>query len=209
MADLVDGKTVNPPPADPYYHPQDALGLSTRAIMLTGTAGLFLAAIQNTVTKQNVGAFGVISRFGSTVGIFAAAGGAYQFATSVSANLRQKDDFVNNTIGGAIAGALMGAAKRKAPAVALNAFLLGTAAGVVGFTQASTFASAGDDPQIDRIAEKDAAKKRFRRPINETINELGEGRGIYGPGYEERRKQRLKENYGIDVPEPYYKSTPS
>jgi len=30
--------------------------------------------------------------------------------------------------------------------------------------------------------------------------------GIYGPGYEERRKQRLKEAYGIDVPEPYYKS---
>ncbi len=29
--------------------------------------------------------------------------------------------------------------------------------------------------------------------------------GIYGPGYEERRRQRIKENYGIDVPEPYYK----
>jgi hypothetical protein len=29
--------------------------------------------------------------------------------------------------------------------------------------------------------------------------------GIYGPGYEERRKQRIKENYGIDVPEPFYK----
>ena len=25
--------------------------------------------------------------------------------------------------------------------------------------------------------------------------------GIYGPGYRERRAQRLKENYGIDVPQ--------
>lgn len=69
MADLVDAKTVDPP-SNPYYQPQDALGAATRAVVLTGTAGLFLAAIQNTVTKENVGAFGVISRFGSTVGIF-------------------------------------------------------------------------------------------------------------------------------------------
>jgi len=31
--------------------------------------------------------------------------------------------------------------------------------------------------------------------------------GIYGPGYDERRKHRLKEAYGIDVPEPIYKSS--
>lgn len=24
--------------------------------------------------------------------------------------------------------------------------------------------------------------------------------GIYGPGYEERRRERIKERYGIDVP---------
>lgn len=24
--------------------------------------------------------------------------------------------------------------------------------------------------------------------------------GIYGPGYEERRRERIKEKYGIDVP---------
>lgn len=65
----------------------------------------------------------------------------------------------------------------RASAVVLNSLLLGTAAGVVGYTQSSVFASAGDDPRIDRIAEKAEAKSRFRRPVNETINELGEGRG--------------------------------
>ncbi|KAK4910577.1 hypothetical protein LTR66_017424 [Elasticomyces elasticus] len=42
--------------------------------------------------------------------------------------------------------------------------------------------------------------------MNETINELGEGRGIYGPGYEERRAQRIKEAYGIDVPKPFWET---
>jgi len=65
-----------------------------------------------------------------------------------------------------------------------------------------------NDPGDDlRYLSKEEIRKRFRRPIQETINEIGEGRGIYGPGYEERRKQRIKQNYGIDVPEPYYKSS--
>lgn len=28
--------------------------------------------------------------------------------------------------------------------------------------------------------------------------------GIYGPGYTERRAQRIKDNYGIEVQPPYY-----
>jgi hypothetical protein len=28
--------------------------------------------------------------------------------------------------------------------------------------------------------------------------------GFYGEGYEERRAQRLKDNYGIEVQPPYY-----
>jgi len=39
------------------------------------------------------------------------------------------------------------------------------------------FESSSDEPQIDRIAYKEEARTRFRRPLNEAINELGEGRG--------------------------------
>jgi hypothetical protein len=72
------------------------------------------------------------------------------------------------------------------------------------------------DPNRDLLEEREALRKNYRRPVEETIAELGEGRGklisklsihllmtplgIYGPGYAERRKQRIKENYGIDVP---------
>ena len=64
---------------------------------------------------------------------------------------------------------------------------------------------------------KEWMRKNRRRPIQETLDELGEGRGeldsystqgccllthvgIYGPGYRERRADRIKEAYGIDVP---------
>ena len=36
--------------------------------------------------------------------------------------------------------------------------------------------------------------------MGETLEQLGEGRGIQGPGYEERRAERIKERYGIEVP---------
>jgi hypothetical protein len=75
----------------------------------------------------------------------------------------------------------------------------------------------GDDPTIldeEEVERRENAKKLRRRPLSETIEQLGEGRGkgcckqwrsilmqsgIYAPGYEERRRQRLLEKYGIDV----------
>ncbi len=74
------------------------------------------------------------------------------------------------------------------------------------------------DPGADEYERKQHLRKNIRRPIEETLRELGEGRGkaiferdledytitlyagIYGPGYEERRRERIKQHYGIDVP---------
>lgn len=56
------------------------------------------------------------------------------------------------------------------------------------------------DPNVDEFERKQHLRENRRRPIRETIEELGEGRGIYAPGYAERRKERIKQSYGIDVP---------
>lgn len=48
---------------------KDAIGLATKGTLIFGGAGLFMSAIQNTLTKQNVGAWGVITKTGGTVGI--------------------------------------------------------------------------------------------------------------------------------------------
>jgi hypothetical protein len=72
------------------------------------------------------------------------------------------------------------------------------------------------DPAVDEVDRKEFLRKNRRIPVEQTVAELGEGRGmhnildihyvpaltitgIYGPGYEERRRERIKERYGIDV----------
>lgn len=52
------------------YVPKDAVGASIKATMVTGGAGLFVSAIQNTLTRQNVGAFSTFTRFGGTTATF-------------------------------------------------------------------------------------------------------------------------------------------
>ncbi|MCJ1338496.1 hypothetical protein MMC09_003784 [Bachmanniomyces sp. S44760] len=184
---------------DVVYQPKDAVTLAVKSTMITGAAGTFVSAIQNTLSKQNVNAWGVFTRTGGTIATFAAMGGAYEFTRSASANLREKNDSWNTTLGGFVAGSIMGLRLRTFPAVlgygAGLAILLGTYDYTGGFLSGYE-----KDPTIDEYARKEKLRKNRRRPIQETLDELGEGRGIYGPGYEERRRERIKQNYGIDVP---------
>lgn len=72
----------------------------------------------------------------------------------------------------------------------------------------------------DEYERRTQIRKNFRSPGEQTLSELGEGRGkqlsspciavmrivlmlglgLYGPGYAERRRERIKEAYGVEVP---------
>ena len=52
------------------YHAQDAISAALKATTLTGGVGLFAAAVQNTLTKRNIGPMGVFIKGGGTIGIF-------------------------------------------------------------------------------------------------------------------------------------------
>ena len=132
MAEPNTPKEIFPVPTDAIvdtpapYEPKDAIAQSTRSATFTGSAGLLLAAVQNTLARENVGAFGVFTRFGGTIALFgtspknlsftltvadmhaAAMGGTYAFVSTASANLRQKNDAYNAGLGGFFAGALVG-----------------------------------------------------------------------------------------------------
>lgn len=54
---------------DHSYHPKDAISAAMKATALTGGVGLFASAVQNTLTKQNVGPLGVFVRTGGTIGV--------------------------------------------------------------------------------------------------------------------------------------------
>ena len=58
---------------DDQYHPKDALKEAATASMITGSAGAFISAVQNTLTKRNHGPWGVFTRTGSTIVVFSMA----------------------------------------------------------------------------------------------------------------------------------------
>ncbi|KAI9651676.1 MAG: hypothetical protein M1829_002571 [Trizodia sp. TS-e1964] len=182
------------------YHPKDTLrlGLNTTAIM--GAAGLFTSAVQNSLTKANVGPWGVFTIYGGTIARFAAMGGMYELVKNGSANLREKDDSWNSALGGMFGGAALGMRRGGSfQWVLLYGAGLAVTLGVYDYTGGS-LAGAGRDPEVDEFERKQALRKNRRRPIQEIVEELGEGRGIYGPGYDERRRQRVFEKYGVEVP---------
>jgi hypothetical protein len=55
---------------DDQYHPKDAVKAAINGTLITGTAGGLVSAIQNTLTKRNVNAWGVFTRTGGTIAVF-------------------------------------------------------------------------------------------------------------------------------------------
>lgn len=125
----------------------------------------------------------------------AAMGGTYAFVSTASANLRQKNDPYNPGLGGFFAGALVGlrsaltlqiktvvsvtdsgGTDRSMPSVLGNGVLLGVALAGAQYTGGAVF-SQRSDPDEDKFVTKEEIRRRFRRPANEMINEIGEGRG--------------------------------
>ncbi|KAL8713863.1 MAG: hypothetical protein Q9220_002008 [cf. Caloplaca sp. 1 TL-2023] len=168
--------------------------------MIVGGAGLFLSAAQNSLSRQTTSGWGVITRTGGTIGIFAAVGGVYEFTRIAAANLREKDDSWNPAIGGFFGGGVMGLRYRSFPAVLGFGALLAIVEGTFNYT-GGRITGFAQDSETDPYEQKEQLRRNKRRPIEETLQELGEGRGIYGPGYEERRRERLKQRYGVDIPQ--------
>ena len=52
------------------YQPKDAVTMAIRSTMITGGAGAVVSSVQNTLTKQNVTAWGIFTRTGGTIAVF-------------------------------------------------------------------------------------------------------------------------------------------
>lgn len=64
-AELVSGPEEEIP-----FSPKDAIANVIEVSMVTGAAGLFLAAVQNTLARGESSAFGVFTKFGGTTAWF-------------------------------------------------------------------------------------------------------------------------------------------
>ena len=113
------------------------------------------------------------------------------------------------------AGPLLISAGRSIP------FTLGAGATfattLVAFRYANGFLGSAKTVDEEELERRDKERKMRRRPLHETLEQLGEGRGkltrrfrpaisltrlgILAPGHEERRRERLLARYGVDVKE--------
>jgi hypothetical protein len=108
---------------------------------------------------------------------------------------------------------------RTFPALLGYGAALATVMGAFEFTGGTLWGKKAQS-DLDEFDRRTQIRKAYRTPAEQTFAELGEGRGmsistsghrscgftklsfigIYGPGYAERRAERLKETYGIEVP---------
>jgi hypothetical protein len=181
------------------YHAQDTIGRTIKTVGLTGSVGLFASAVQNTLARQNVGPWGIFVRSGGTIGVFAAMGGTYEFVKTASANLRETEDYWNVALGGFFSGAILGLRARTFPALLGYGAALATTMGAFEYTGGTLYGRRPERSE-DEFERRTQLRTQWRTPGEQTLAELGEGRGIQGPGYKERRAERIKEAYGIDVP---------
>jgi hypothetical protein len=52
------------------FHPKDALGEAVQAGLTVGVVGTIFSGVQASMTRQNLGAFGALTHYGSTTAIF-------------------------------------------------------------------------------------------------------------------------------------------
>ncbi|KAK7407979.1 hypothetical protein QQX98_009850 [Neonectria punicea] len=178
------------------FQPYDTLSDTAKAGVVGGASGLFIASIRNALSKRNVGALSVFTRGAPIIGLATAAPAAYVFFSRSSMNLREQDDPWSAAFGGFMMGAVLGMPSRRMPVV------VGLGSGI-GFFQGMFFYLGGRydtfKKEDDEFARKEIIRRITRLPIEQTVSEIGEGRGIRPPGYEERRAERLKKKYGFEV----------
>ncbi|KAF4774868.1 Tim17/Tim22/Tim23 family protein [Colletotrichum scovillei] len=181
------------------YHSKDAIKAAISSSAALGGAGFFIAAVHNALQKQNVGAMSVFTRSGGIIAVMAIGGGAYGFTKSAMANLREKDDPWNTATAGFIAGSILGMTTRRRMRWSSSAHKESRSPAEFEVTGGRLRGWNTAEVEEADFEGKIAQRAAKRRPIEETIAELGEGRGIRPPGYEERRRERLKEKYGVEI----------
>lgn len=64
-----EGENTPQAPAEKPYAAHDVIGETSKAAVVGLASGFFIAAIQNALSRRNVGTFGVFTRGGMIIGI--------------------------------------------------------------------------------------------------------------------------------------------
>ncbi|KFH40928.1 NADH-ubiquinone oxidoreductase 21.3 kDa subunit-like protein [Hapsidospora chrysogenum ATCC 11550] len=178
------------------YVPHDVLDETTKAAVTGLLFGAFVGGVRNAMSRQNLGVSGYFIKQAPLIGLVAASSTTYVFVRGVTLNLLERDDAWGGALGGFAAGSVLGLPFRRFPP------MLACGAGF-GILQGAFELFGGRLDSIresdDEFHDKEVIRRTTRIPVEQTVAEIGEGRGIQPPGYEERRRQRIKEKYGFDI----------
>ncbi|KAK7753321.1 hypothetical protein SLS62_004611 [Diatrype stigma] len=187
------------PEEDPF-HARDAVKSGLEGALAGGAVGFFAAAVQNSLSKQNIGSWAVFTKHGGTIASFAILGTTYKFSKSATANLREKDDYLNTSVGAFLAGSTMGLRAGRIPHIIGYGAVFSLVLTTLDYTGGSIRGWDSRASYPDEYERKEFLRLDRRRPIEQTVAEIGgEGREIKPAGYEERRRQRLQETYGVEI----------
>ncbi|KAK7204318.1 hypothetical protein BZA70DRAFT_280483 [Myxozyma melibiosi] len=175
-------KVVYPVHLYPTYEPRDAIATSAALAVPCLGAGLAMTAalerIQTPKAKMTESAI----RIAKNTGYIASVAALYQFVEIASANLRETEDGWNKFYGGLAGGALIGLKKGTMTSTIWTSLVLGSALGLAGWAGGlfSAPLENGPAPEGSPYDQKkgDFFSIRYRAPLSETIDKLGEGRGI-------------------------------
>ncbi|KZZ88871.1 hypothetical protein AAP_04663 [Ascosphaera apis ARSEF 7405] len=124
-------------------------------------------------------------------------GGAGLFASTVQNTLQKRNVGPMGVF--TVTGRTIGTFARSMPHIVGKAVAIASILGL--FDYCGGRLSGWHKPhEEDEFERREALRTNYRTPVEQTVAEIGERRGIAPPGYLERRQQRIKQNYGIEVP---------
>ncbi|CAO1622947.1 unnamed protein product [Parajaminaea phylloscopi] len=126
-----------------HYVPKSSINAGVNTALVTGGAGTFVSAIQNSLSEHKRGAMGVFTRGGKTIGVFAATGGAYAFTEAAVSNARESNDAISAAAGGCAMGLVAGASAGSLPMMAGSCLAIGA---LMGTFRATGNALSGPNP---------------------------------------------------------------
>ncbi|KAG5438361.1 hypothetical protein PCANB_002849 [Pneumocystis canis] len=153
---------------------KDAVYAGLKSMMISGSIGLVLSALQNALIKESSSIKSILRRTGGTVATLAAMGGLFSFSQILMSNLRKKDDPINSLTGGVIAGSIGAIRARSLPVMVGYGLGLGSLLYVFDLCGGTLNGIYKNYPKL----RETFFKTEYRRPRSEIVKEIGSGRGI-------------------------------
>ncbi|KAI9502590.1 hypothetical protein GGI25_003738 [Coemansia spiralis] len=118
--------------------PKEWMAETAKYTLAGAGVGLFVSAFQTAYAPRKGGsALDVVKKYSGTIGFMAAMGGIFAGVDAAVAQVRGKDDYVNNAVAGCAAGFIAGIRQRSIPAAlggcAFFATVMGTYEATGGF----------------------------------------------------------------------------